>query len=117
MLKTEKSYLSNIHNLSEYKSDTLSSNDVNEIIEKVKEYDFLVVSTDLNLTRQINKQKEEICSILLEKNEDIGTYFCSAKYCIVNNKLIPFNKKKCKKHEYILFCDDYIVKYIEKIEL
>lgn len=116
MLIIKESYLSSIHDLNQYKKNTISSSDIDEIIEKIKEYDFLIVSTDLNLTKQINEQKEEICSILLDKDKDMGTYFCSAKYCIINNKLTQFNKKKCKKHEYILFCNDYVIKYIEKIE-
>lgn len=86
------------------------SEDKNDIAKTVNKYDFALVETSLCLPDVYDEDKR-IINFKIDEN----LYFSSSKYCLINNKLYKFNKF-IKKLNYVLICDDVIIKYNYKKE-
>ena len=86
------------------------SEDKDAIAKTAAKHDFILVETTLNLPEAYNEDKQ-IINFKIDEN----LYFSSSKYCLVNNKLYKFNKF-IKKLNYVLICDNIVIKYNYKKE-
>ena len=89
------------------------SEDKDDILKTVRSKDFVLVETSLSLF-DICDENEKIVNLKIGDN----LYFSSDKYCLIKNKLYKF-KFFIKKLNYVLICDNCIIKYnyISKKEL
>ena len=81
------------------------SEDKDDILKTVRSKDFVLVETSLSLF-DICDENEKIVNFKIDDN----LYFSSDKYCLINNKLYRFNFF-IKKLNYVLICDNCIIKY------
>ena len=80
------------------------------IAKTAAEHDFILVETTLNLP-QVYDEDKKIINFKIDEN----LYFSSSKFCLINNKLYKFDKF-IKKLNYVLICNDIVIKYNYKEE-
>ena len=85
------------------------SGEKGKIISTLNKNDFALIKTNLDLPNMF--EKDGALAFRLRGN----VYFCSKKYCLINGKLYKFNKF-IKKLNYVLFCNNIIIKYNYKKE-
>lgn len=107
----------------DFKSKNLIFNqeNISNIIEKIEEFDYIIVESCIDLIRYINEKNINICIINLEEDK----YFCSDKYCLVDQIMYKYDNLSLLTHEYdkktsysfIANDDNYFIKYQQKDDL
>lgn len=113
-------------NLEEAKSAEFIFEDNNEtklesFVKNIKkddlDYFYIIVNNGIKFSEYVKTNKLNFCNILVESSKEKSKYFCSYKYFLLNNKLYKYDKylPKCSdKNSYILYADNYIIKYTGK---